>query len=203
LARQGLAAHQKKARRRGAGLLLLDESGLLMAPLLRRSWAPRGHPSESRHKAGHRQKVSVAGALCLPPSRDQLSLAYQTVVNGYFDTESVAEFLGGAVQGLPWPVTVIWDRGNMHRGDPLRELLAEAGGRLDVEALPPHSPELMPVEQVWKWLKYGRLCNFTPRDAGHLQEAVARELDAIREDQELLRRLFHLSDLPLPRTLLS
>src|SRR5207249_253526 len=35
---------KQKARRRGACLLLLDESGLLMAPLLRRSWALRGHP---------------------------------------------------------------------------------------------------------------------------------------------------------------
>src|SRR5436305_2820723 len=57
---------KRKARRRGACLLLMDESGLLMAPLLRRSWAPRGHPSQSKYKSGHREKVSVAAALWLP-----------------------------------------------------------------------------------------------------------------------------------------
>src|SRR5512142_2499682 len=64
---------KQKARRRGACLLLRDESGLLMAPLLRRSWAPRGHPSESKYKAGRREKVSgrggvVAAAVAGPPA---------------------------------------------------------------------------------------------------------------------------------------
>jgi transposase len=91
----------------------------------------------------------------------------------------------------------------MHKGDPIRELLGEAEGRLDIEPLPAHASELMPVEFLWRWLKYDRLCNFAPRDARRLNEAVIRELEAIRGDQEFLRRLFHLSDLPLPRTLLS
>jgi transposase len=88
---------KQKARRRGACLLLMDESGLLMAPLLRRSWALRGHPPESRYKAGHREKVSVAAALWLPPLRDRLHLASQTLVNGYFTNVEVAEFLGSSV----------------------------------------------------------------------------------------------------------
>src|SRR4051812_7805589 len=83
VAGQGLAAHQKKARRRGAYLMLLDESGLLMAPLVRRSWCVRGQPREIKQKANHREKVSVAAALYLTPLRDRLALAYQTLVNGY------------------------------------------------------------------------------------------------------------------------
>lgn len=199
----GTGRVSKKARRRGAGLLVMDESGLLMAPLLRRSWAPKGEPPESKHKAGHREKVSVAAALWLTPRRDRLHLAFQTLVNGYFNNDAVAAFLQGAVQGLPWPLIVVWDRGNMHRGDPLRDLLAQSPGRLDLEAAPAHSPELIPVEQLWKCLKYGRLCNFTPRDANHLNAAVVRELEAVSEDQELLQSFFHLSALPLPRALLS
>jgi transposase len=181
----------------------MDESGLLMAPLLRRSWALRGQPPLSKHKAGHREKVSAAAALWLPPRRDRLRLAFQTLVNGSFTNLEVAELLSGAVQGLPGPVVALWDRGTMHQGDPIRELVAQSGGRLDIEPLPPHSPELMPVEQLWKWLKYDRLCNFTPRDAHHLNATLLRELDAIRENQALLESFFHLSDLPLPRALLS
>ena len=181
----------------------MDESGLLMVPLLRRSWAVRGRPPTLPHKAGHREKVSVAAALWLTPVRDRLALAYQTLVNGYFTNVEVAEFLGGALQGLPDPVIATWDGGTMHQGGPIRELVGQSRGRLGLEPLPPQAPELMPVEQVWKWLKYDRLCNFAPRDAHHLNEAVVRELETAREDQELLRSLFHLSDLPLPRTLLS
>jgi transposase len=132
---------KRKARRRGACLMLLDESGLLMAPLRRRSWSLRGQPPQSKEKVGHRQKVSVAGAIWLTPLRDQLHFAYQTLVNDYFNNFAVAEFLSGALQWLTDPLVVIWDRGSMHKGDPINELLAEFQGRLDLEPLPSHAPK--------------------------------------------------------------
>ena len=181
----------------------MDESGLLMAPLVRRSWALCGHPPQQEQKAGHREKVSVAAALWLTPLRDRLGLAYQTLVNGYFTNVEVAQFADAAVHGLAGPVIMLWDGGTMHKGGPIREVVEQSQGRLDIEPMPAHAPELMPVEFLWRWLKYDRLCNFAPRDAHHLNEAVVRELGTAREDQELLRSLFHLSDLPLPRTLLS
>jgi putative transposase len=181
----------------------MDESGLLMAPLVRRSWALRGQPPEQKQKTGHREKVSVAAALWLPPARDRLHLAYQTLVNGYFTNIEVAEFLRCAVEGLPDPVIALWDCGTMHKGPPIRELVDQAQGRLDIEPVPPYSPELIPVEFLWTWLKYDELCNFAPRDASRLNKAIVRELDAAADNQELLRSFFHLSALHLPRTLLS
>lgn len=174
-----------------------------MAPLLRRSWALRGQPPEQKQKAGHREKVSVAAALWLPPARDRLHLAYQTLVNGYFSNVEVAEFLQCAVDGLPAPVIAMWDCGTMHQGPPIREVVDEAQGRLDIEPVPPYSPELIPVEFLWSWLKYDQLPNFAPRGAPHLNDVIVRELEPIREDQELLRSFFHRSALQLPRTLLS
>jgi transposase len=194
---------KNKARRRGACLLLLDESGLLMAPLVRRSWALRGHPPTLKQKSGHREKVSVAAAFWLPPARDRVCLAYQSLVNGYYLNVEVAEFLNAAVAGLPAPVIVLWDSGSMHKGGPIRAAVEESGGRLDIEPLPPYASTLMPVEFLWRWLKYGRLCNFAPRDAQDLNEAVHRELDAIRDNHALLTSFFHQSDLPLPRTLIT
>lgn len=194
---------KRQAQRCGACLLLLDESGLLMAPLRRRSWALRGQPLPLLQKASHREKVSVVGALWLNPLRDRLTLAFQTLVNDYFRNEAVAEFLSGALQWLTAPLVVIWDGGTMHKGNPISDLLVQFKGRLTLERLPAHAPMLNPVEQVWTWLKYDRLCNFAPQDAHDLNEAVIRVLDPIREDQERLRSFFNASDLPLPRTLLS
>jgi DDE superfamily endonuclease len=181
----------------------MDESGLLMAPLLRRSWALRGQPPEQEQKAGHREKVSVAAAPLLPPARDRLHLAYQALPNGYFTNVEVAAFLRCAVEGLPDPVIALWDCGTMHKGPPIRELVEQAPGRLAIEPVPPYSPELIPVEFLWTWLKYDRLCNFAPRDATDLNQAIARELETAADNQELLRSFFHLSALQLPRTLLS
>lgn len=174
-----------------------------MAPLRRRSWSLRGQPAQSKEKTSHREKVSIAGGLWLTPRRDQLNFAYQTLVNGYFSNVEVAEFLSGALQWLTEPLVLLWDRGGMHKGDPINELLVQSEGRLMLEPLPGHAPELNPVEQVWTWLKYGRLCNFPPQDAQQLNEVVVREMEAIREDEGRLRKFFHASDLPLPRALLT
>jgi len=183
-------------------LLLLDESGFLMAPLVRRGWALRGQPPALEQKVGHREKVSVAAGLWLTPRRDRLGLAFQTLANGYFDNVAMAEFLEAGLQGLDGPIVAIWDRGSMHKGGPLPELVARSEGRLSLEPLPAYASRLMPVEQVWTWLKYDRLYNFAPANAHHLEQVVTCELDAIREDQQRLRNFFHASDLPLPRTLL-
>jgi DDE superfamily endonuclease len=101
--------------------------------------------------------VSVAGILWLSPARDQLRLGYQTLVNGYFSNEDVAALLDGIVPGLGSPAIVLWDGGTMHKGPPIRELVEKLEGRLEIEPLPAHAPTLMPVEFVWRWLKYGRL----------------------------------------------
>jgi transposase len=173
-----------------------------MAPLVRRSWAPKGEPPVLRQKAAHREKVSVAAALWLNPARDRLGLFTRTLVKGYFDNARVAEFLADLLRELGGPVVVVWDGGTMHKGDPIRDLRRECAGELDLERLPPYGSELMPVEQVWTWLKYDRLPNFAPRDARELDGAMRAELAAIEGDQERLKNFFHASKLPLPRALL-
>jgi transposase len=203
VARPRLGAHQRGARRRGACIALIDESGLLLGPLLRRTWAPRGRTPRLLQRGRHRDKVSVAAALWLTPGRERLGLSYQTLVKGYYNSERVAAFLEGLMAELAAPVVAVWDGGNMHKGDPIRGLVARSAGRLVLERLPPYGSELMPVEWVWSWLKYGRMCNFAPHDADELDERARAELDALKGDEALLRSLFRASSLPLPRTLLT
>jgi transposase len=174
-----------------------------MAPLVRRAWAPRGQTPVLQQRGKHREKVSVAAALWLPPGRDRLGLSFRTLVDAYFNNARVAPFLEALLDELGGRLVVVWDGGNMHKGDPIKELLGRVGDRLGLERFPPYAPMLDPVEPVWGWLKYGRLCNFAPRDAAHLNEEVVAELTALSKDQRLLRQLSHASDLPLPRTLLS
>ena len=198
-----LAAHQKKARRQGAHIALIDESGLLMAPLARRTWAPRGQTPEQEQKSGTREKVSIAAAVWLSPRRDRLGLYFHTLANGYFDSWYIAAFLEAMLKDLAGRFVVVWDGGPMHKGDPIRELMGHFGGRLDLERLPPYAPMLNPVEPLWSWLKWGRLSNFGPRDAQEIEARAVAELTKVRGDQAFLRNLFHASDLPLPRALLS
>jgi transposase len=188
---------KKKARRQGARLALIDESGLMMAPLLRRTWAPRGRtPSLEQHGA-HRKKVSVAAALWLSPQRDRLGLYFHTLPDGYFDNWYVTAFLEAMLRDLPGRFAVVWDGGTMHKGEPIRALEAQFADRLSLERLPPFAPMLNPVEALWSWLKYSRLNNFAPRTPAELDGRVIDELMAVREDQAFLRSLFHASELPM------
>jgi len=91
-----------------------------MAPLVRRSWFPRGQPPVLRQKSGHRENVSIAAALGLTPQRDRLGLFSQTLVNDYFNNERVAPFVRALLQAMPCPLVVVWDGGTMHKGDPTR-----------------------------------------------------------------------------------
>src|SRR5262249_20971936 len=116
-----------------------------MAPLVRRSWSVRGQPPRMKQKVGHREKGSVAGGLWLTPLRNRLGLSFETIVNGYFNNEAVAGFVGDVLEELNGPAIVIWDGGSMHKGDPIHELVAQYPKGLAWERLPAHAPELMPM----------------------------------------------------------
>ena len=194
---------KRKARRQGAKIALIDESGLLMAPLVRRTWAPRGRTPSLIQRGAHRKKVSVAAALWLSPLRDHVGLYFHTLADGYFDNWYVTALLEAMLHDLPGRFVVVWDGGNMHKGEPIRALEAHFGDRLCVERLPPFAPMLNPVEPLWSWLKYSRLNNFAPRDPAELDGRVIAEMTTVRGDQAFLRNLFHASELPIPLTLLS
>jgi hypothetical protein len=182
---------------------LIDESGLMMGPLLRRTWAPQGQTPTVTQQGAHRQKVSVAAALWLSPRRDRLGLYYHTLAGGYFDNWYVTAFIEAMLKDLGGRFVVIWDGGTMHKGEPIEALASHFADRLVLERLPPFAPMLNPVEWLWSWLKWERLSNFAPHDVHELDRRVGAELASKRDDQGFLRNLFHASELPLPRALLS
>jgi transposase len=166
-----------------------DESGLLMAPLLRTTLAPRGRTPRIGQRASQRDKVSVAAALWKTPGRGLVRLAYRTYPGQFVNNERYALFLEDllAERLRRGPVVVLHDRGNMHRGEPLEALLDDAPRLLGFEPLPAYAPELNPVEELWNWLKYDELPNFAPLDVPHLDRVVNRKLLALHRDQPRLR----------------
>ncbi len=59
-----------------ACLVFLDESGLLMVPLLQRSWNPCGQTPDLYQRTRSHQKVSIIAALCIAPARDHVHMYF-------------------------------------------------------------------------------------------------------------------------------
>ena len=54
------------------------------------------------------------------------------------------------------------------------------------EYLPPYCPELNPVEDVWSYVKHGRLANFAATGVDHLLQETTDSLASLRRNQNLL-----------------
>jgi putative transposase len=183
-----LAGDKKGARAAGATLVFTDESGLLMAPLLRTTLAARGDTPRIEQRASQRDKVSVAAALWKTPG-GLVRLAHRTYPDQYVNNERYALFLEDLLTERlrRVPVVVLHDRGNMHRGEPVDALDGDVDWLVGMEFLPPYAPELDPVEELWNWLKYDELPNFAPRDVTHLDRVVNQKLFEVHRDQPRLR----------------
>jgi transposase len=195
--RTGLAEDSKKAHEERAHIVLIDETGLFLNPLVRRSWSVRGRTPVIGGDGGHRTKVSVIGAISVSPRVRRLGLYFDTRPDGFFGAPEVIGFLRYLLRALVGKVIVVWDGGTNHKGPAMRQFLTR-NKRLWLERLPPYAPELNPVEQVWGWLKYGQLANFVPDDLTELNDEIIGRLIHLRCDPKLLRSLWDGSELPFP-----
>ena len=110
--------------------MFLDESGFLLIPTVRRTWAPRGQTPLIHHRYRH-DKVSAISAITVSPARQHCGLYAHFHLANITHVE-VAAFLRELLRHLAGPLFVVWDGGAMHRGAAVRQLLARHP-RLHVE----------------------------------------------------------------------
>jgi len=158
-----------------------------MAPLVRRTWAPRGHTPVLMQRGRSRRKVSVIGALVISPRRRRVRAYFGLLPDANFDGESILAFLIQLRRALGVPIALIWDRLGAHIGEPVAAWLVRNRRRVSVDLLPPYAPDLNPVELIWGHAKSNPLANFAP---GELEELLAQTQVvtlAIGDDEPLLR----------------
>ena len=177
--------------------MLIDETGLFLTPLVRRSWAKIGQTPVLEVDGGHRDKVSVIAGVSVSPTTRRLGLYFATEPDGFYTADKVVGFLRDLLKHLRGRVVVVWDRGPNHKGQAVREFLTRTK-RLRLEMLPAWAPEWNPVEAIWSWLKSGELANFVPADTDVLDDEVVERLIGLKFDPELLRALWGRSELPFP-----
>jgi transposase len=195
--REDLPRIVRETWERSAYLVLLDESGFLLTPSVRRTLAPRGH-TPVLDAWDRRDRISAISSITVSPKRHRLNLYFQLLSdNANVHGEDVVEYLRALRAALGGPMTVLWDRNRIHgRSKAVKAYLAEHPEIL-TEDFPAYAPELNPDEGVWGWTKYGQLSNLAAADTDVLRDHLIDLLVQLKFDPGLLASFIEETNLPL------
>jgi transposase len=187
----------RQARRRQAHLAFLDESGFLLTPTVRRTFAPRGVTPIIKSWDRH-DRISAISVITVSPKRKRLGLYFHLMPDdaNVHGVDTVA-FLRQLRRHIPGPMTILWDRGHVHdRSKVVRAYLAKHP-EIVTERFPGYAPETNPDEMVWQHAKHARLSNFTPEDVAELRATVVSELGRLHGKPELLASFIRHAKVPI------
>jgi transposase len=194
LAQAGLAADKKGACETLTPLVFLDESGFMLQPVRRRTWAPSGQTPVQKAWDRH-ERISAIAIVCVSPLQHCLSHFFQ-LCRKNVDTDNLVWFLRQLHHHYAHRVILIWDRYSVHRAAAAFFTKCHPDW-FTFEWLPPYAPKLNPVEQSWRHTKYDDLPNFIPDDLDHLIENVHDSQKNQHCDQSVLRSFFARAKLSL------
>jgi len=170
----------------------LDETGLMLQPLVRRTWAPQGTRPVLYCWDRH-DRLSVIAALTLSTQRRRIGL-YFAIHGRNLQTAEVVGFLRQVQRHLRRPLLIVTDRLPAHRSA-ARRLGADA--RFAFSWLPAYAPDLNPVEAIWSQTKHSDLANYVPEDVLDLEVETELALEATESQPRLLRSFFQAASLKL------
>lgn len=154
-----------------------DEARFGQQGTLTRVWARRGSRPRAVRQNG-RKWLYVLAAVCLGTGRAL------TLIMPELNTAVINLFLEHFVRGLPEGVhaVVIWDGAGFHTGGDV--VVPE---HVSLIQLPPYSPELNPVENLWHYLRSHHWSNRRYRDYAELEGEAMRSLNLVCSDAEKLK----------------
>lgn len=187
--------------------MFYDESGFMLRPLVRQTWAPRGITPIVRCW-DRRDRLSAIGGIVVPAAalrtrerpapRHRLSAVFR-IHTSNIKTPQATEFLRALERHVKGPLIVVQDKLNVHKAAIRRWLRSRPADapRVMVEWLPSYAPELNPAEQLWNNGKRVDLANVAPADRNDLRGRVRRSLIRQRCSPNLLASAFDHARLPL------
>lgn len=144
-----------------------------------RLWATKG----SRPRAVKQQQFEYAylfGAVC--PSTGET----QAIIAPYSNSEIMREHLLLISQCTPPDryALVIMDGASWHQ-----DYLGDQFDNLSIMKLPPYSPELNPIEQVWQWMRQNEIANRCFDGYEDIVDACSNAWNRFREDKNRVTKL--------------
>lgn len=180
-----VAAGKKNARRWHAWIVFEDESGISEQPVVRRTWAPRGHTPVLIHTGAYWQRLSVAAALAFRWDGRRTRFYFHTRPGTYID-QALIGFLRALKRHFRGQrVILLWDGLGAHKSRRMTAYLARQWSWLTVERLPAYAPELNPVEALWGNVKGCELANLCPPDLAGLRTPLRAGFARVRRQRHL------------------
>jgi transposase len=183
------------AGERGAHVVFLDESGFMLTPTVRRTWAPQGE-TPLLSCWDRRDRLSSISCITVSPKRAKLNFYFTLLPdNTNVTAERIVDFLRQLKSQLGGPFTVIWDGSRIHSRARLVKAYLAKHPEIVAETLPGYAPELNPDEGVWGWMKYSQLANLAASNTLELRDRIETEFAVLRAEPQLLNSFIQEADL--------
>ncbi len=152
-------------------ILFEDESMIRDYQAIMKTWFPKGKqriiPTYGKHEG-----VKLVGFL------DYETGHVYVEEHKKYDAEVFLQFLKNVLSQYPNGKTVIiLDNARIHHAKLLKEFLEENKDCLELVYLPPYSPNLNKIEELWGWLKDSVINNVFFHSREEIQKAVQKFID--------------------------
>ena len=152
-------------------ILFEDESMIRDYQAIMKTWFPKGKqriiPTYGKHEG-----VKLVGLL------DYETGHVYVEEHKKYDAEVFLQFLKNVLSQYPNGKTVIiLDNARIHHAKLLKEFLEENKDCLELVYLPPYSPNLNKIEELWGWLKDSVINNVFFHSREEIQKAVQKFID--------------------------
>ena len=174
---------KKRARKYGAKIYFLDETGFSSEPNLRRTYGLKGQTPVVQ-TSGKRQKVNVISAV------NAQGAFWSQVYTHTLTQAAFVGFLKAFMAKRRERVFLVLDSHPAHIAKSVKEYVRSTQGKLELHFLPPYAPDLNPDEFVWNYLKGNGTAKKPLRKDESLKERVETDLANLKKDRKLLRSFF-------------
>lgn len=169
----------------GGEVWVADETALREFPPLRAGWSKRGVPARVVI-SGRNKRRTILGALHVGTGELVCTVRERCRAD---DVLAAVQRLGAVRPGAP--KLLVWDNAPPHQPHRVRNAAAAAG--ITVAFLPFRSPELMPLEDLWRGLKQTVAANRCYDSLHDLTQRAIAWLDGMSDTDRLRRCGFEAS----------
>ena len=176
-------ALRKQAEEKKAVIYFIDEASIRSDYHSGTTWSRKGY-TPTVTKTGARFGINMIAAVS-----GEGHMRYMSIP-GRFNADIFIKFLKQIVSSHDCPVLIVTDGHSAHKAKKVMKYLHKEDRLVDIQLLPPYSPELNPVELVWSGLKSGRIGRMALKTRDQFLNAVASGLRSLQRQKKKILALF-------------